>query len=114
MRCRGPQRNPFWFGWAWSQLQVRLSGKCSVAVKDTGLLQEKTPDDEALVKQVGRVLAGEVIDILVENGRSVSDFPRLAAMNAQIASELELKAEPVFTLLGLKLTQLEILVIERM
>ena len=93
-------------------VQVRLRGKCSVVVRDADLLQEKIPDDGALVKQVRRVLAGEVIDILVETGRSVPDVPQLAALNEKIAGELELKAEPVFTLLGLKLTQLEIHALE--
>ncbi len=89
-------------------VQVRLRGQCSVVVRDADLLQEKMPDAEALTKQVRRVLAGEVIDILIETGRSVSSVAQLAALREQIARELELKAEPVFTLLGLKLTQLEI------
>jgi len=91
---------------------LRVKGACSVIVVDVNSIQEKAPDAKALVSQVRTILAGAVIDIIIEASRAVSSVGELLSTTEKIANDLPIKAAPAMENIGLQINHLEIHAIE--
>ena len=93
-------------------VQVRARGSCSLAVTDPARLEEKVPDPDNLTAYVRSLLALTITDMLGERSGEVSDVAQLTAITPQTIQALRTTLEPKLDLVGLKLKNVTIEMIE--
>jgi hypothetical protein len=87
---------------------VMAMGKCSVAIQDPAVYQQKVGNDSALQLQVRSLLALNLGDVLGQISSGITNADGLGARAVEIAGKVQDAANPGLAALGVKLTRVTI------
>jgi ribosomal protein L37AE/L43A len=87
---------------------VMANGKCSVAIQDPAVYQQKIGDDNTLQLQVRSLLALKFGDVLGQISSGITNADGLGARAVEIAGKIQEAANPDLAAMGVKLTRVTI------
>jgi hypothetical protein len=87
---------------------VMANGKCSVAIQDPAVYQQKIGNDSALLLQVRSLLALKLGDILGQISSGIPNADALGARAVEIAGKVQEAVNPNLAAMGVKLNRVTI------